>query len=73
MAESRPANRKVLVLPGDGIGPEIVAATVEVLKAADRLFNLGLAYETADIGFASLHKAGTTISDAVVERAKHAR
>jgi 3-isopropylmalate dehydrogenase len=62
----RPGTTTLLVLPGDGIGPEIVAATIEVLEAADRLFKLGLAYETADIGLASLRKAGTTISDAVV-------
>jgi isocitrate/isopropylmalate dehydrogenase len=68
----RAGTTTLLVLPGDGIGPEIVAATVEVLQAADRRFELGLAYETADIGFASLHKAGTTISDAVVEQAKAA-
>jgi isocitrate/isopropylmalate dehydrogenase len=68
----RPGATTLLMLPGDGIGPEIVAATVEVLQAADRLFKLGLAYETAEIGFASLHKAGTTISDAVVEQARQA-
>ena len=62
----------LLVLPGDGIGPEIVAATMEVLDAADRRFKLGLAYETADIGFASLRACGTTTPDAVVERAKQA-
>ena len=43
----------LLVLPGDGIGPEIVAATVDVLHEADRRFGLGLAYETAAIGFSS--------------------
>jgi 3-isopropylmalate dehydrogenase len=68
----RAGKATLLVLPGDGIGPEIVAATVEVLKAADRRFELGLAYKTADIGFASLHKIGTTISDAVIEQAKGA-
>ena len=34
---------KLLVLPGDGIGPEITAATLAVLEAADRKFKLGLA------------------------------
>ena len=77
MAETRTGRQRaatttLLVLPGDGIGPEIVAATVEVLQAADRKFALGLAYEAADIGFSSLHKVGTTISDAVVEQAKAA-
>jgi isocitrate/isopropylmalate dehydrogenase len=68
----RPGKTTLLVLPGDGIGPEIVAATVEVLQAADRQFKLGLDYETADIGVTSLQKTGITISDAVVERAKEA-
>src|ERR1700694_5506674 len=43
----RPGKTTLLVLPGDGIGPEIVAATIEVLQAADRQFKLGLVYETA--------------------------
>src|SRR5277367_1382598 len=68
----RPGTTTLLVLPGDGIGPEIVASTIEVLNAADRQFGLGLAFESADIGFASLREASTTISDAVVERAKTA-
>src|ERR1019366_1547717 len=45
---------RLLVLPGDGIGPEIVAATVDVLREADRLFGLNLSYESAAIGFESL-------------------
>jgi isocitrate/isopropylmalate dehydrogenase len=69
----KPSGRTtLLVLPGDGIGPEIVAATVDVLGAADRRFGLDLAYESAAIGFASLTASGTTISDAVVEQAKRA-
>jgi 3-isopropylmalate dehydrogenase len=35
---------KLLVLPGDGIGPEIVAAAMHVLQAADARFGLGLEY-----------------------------
>ncbi|MCA0340163.1 MAG: isocitrate/isopropylmalate dehydrogenase family protein, partial [Proteobacteria bacterium] len=45
---------KLLVLPGDGIGPEIVGATVAVLDAVDRRFAFGFRYTTRDIGFASL-------------------
>ena len=36
METGRQRATTLLVLPGDGIGPEIVAATVEVLEAADR-------------------------------------
>jgi 3-isopropylmalate dehydrogenase len=59
---------KVLVLPGDGIGPEIVAPTMAVLDAADRAFDLGLEFETSDIGFASLAERGTTLPDPVLAR-----
>jgi hypothetical protein len=62
----------LLVLPGDGIGPEIVAATLEVLAAADRRFGLALACDTAAIGVASLRAAGTTLPDEVVEQAMRA-
>jgi isocitrate/isopropylmalate dehydrogenase len=63
---------RLLVLPGDGIGPEIVTATLDVLREADRGFGLGLAFETAAIGFDSLKATGTTITDEVVAQAKRA-
>jgi 3-isopropylmalate dehydrogenase len=61
---------KLLVLPGDGIGPEITAATVAVLEAADRRFGLRVELEYADIGFAALEKTGTTLPDGVLDRAR---
>jgi isocitrate/isopropylmalate dehydrogenase len=63
---------KLLVLPGDGIGPEITRATVEVLDAANGRFGLGLEYEYADIGFAALEKTGTTLPDGVLDRGRTA-
>ena len=60
----------ILVLPGDGIGPEITEATLTVLKAADRKFGLGLEFEFDDIGFVALDKTGTTFPDAVLEKAR---
>jgi len=62
------SNMKILVLPGDGIGPEITCATLEVLRAADSVINVGLAFETMDIGLASLKTNGSTCPDAVLER-----
>jgi len=58
---------KLLVLPGDGIGPEITAATLEVLKAADAEIGLGLDFELQDIGLKSLAERGTTLPDAVMK------
>jgi 3-isopropylmalate dehydrogenase len=61
---------RILVLPGDGIGPEIVNSAVEVLDAANRAFDLGLAFDHDDIGFASLEQHGTTLRDDLLERAR---
>jgi isocitrate dehydrogenase (NAD+) len=59
----------ILVLEGDGIGPEITAATLNVLRAADTKFALGLNLETAAIGWAAHRKDGTTFPSSALERA----
>ena len=59
---------RLLVLPGDGIGPEITAATLGVLAGVDRRLGLGLDIESREIGFAALESSGTTLPDAVLER-----
>ncbi len=59
---------KILVLPGDGIGPEITEATVEVLGVLDERMGLGLELEQHDIGLASLAAVGSTLPDAVLAR-----
>jgi isocitrate/isopropylmalate dehydrogenase len=63
---------RLLLLDGDAIGPELVAATKTVLEAADRRFQLGLKFETALIGFGALDAEGTTIPDFVLEKARRA-
>jgi len=62
----------ILVLPGDGIGPEITEATVAVLTAADRRFGLDIALEYDEVGFAALKTHGSTCPDALIDRAKAA-
>lgn len=61
---------KFLVLPGDGIGPEIVDAAITVLHAADRTHSLGIELDHADVGFASLETHGTTLRPDLLEEAK---
>jgi len=58
---------RLVVLPGDGIGPEITAATASVLASVDRLFALDLQLETFEIGLAALKKSGTTCPPAVLD------
>jgi isocitrate/isopropylmalate dehydrogenase len=63
---------KIAVLEGDGIGPEIVAATVEVLELLDARHGLGLEYERLDIGLKTLASQGTTFPAGVLERCREA-
>ena len=62
----------LLVLPGDGIGPEISAATVDVLTAAAAIAGFPIHFTQADIGFASLAAHGTTFTDTVFAQAQAA-
>jgi 3-isopropylmalate dehydrogenase len=57
----------ILVLPGDGIGPEITAATLNVLKQLDTKAHLGLRFEEQEIGLAALAHQGTTLPPSVME------
>jgi len=64
------SQRVLLALPGDGIGPEIVGASLQVLDALASWIEHPVAVETADIGFPSLKANGITITEDVVARAK---
>src|SRR3982074_2849405 len=59
-------------MEGDGIGPEISAATIAVLYEADRMFALGLTFTTASVGFPTLRQHGTTFPPAALEAAQKA-
>ena len=63
---------RLLVLAGDGIGPEITAATLTVLQAAERAFGLSLAFEHAAVGWAAHRAQGTTLPGDIVDKARAA-
>jgi 3-isopropylmalate dehydrogenase len=63
---------KILVLPGDGIGPEITQATLAVLNRANGKYKLGLEWQMDEIGIATLKKEGTTLPQRVMDAAKTA-
>jgi 3-isopropylmalate dehydrogenase len=62
----------ILVLPGDGIGPEITAATVKVLEAVSDRFNLGLKLVEDVVGHESLRRYGTTVRPELLDQARTA-
>ena len=49
---------KLLVLKGDGIGPEIVAVALTVTESLNRQLHLGLEFEEGDFGLASIERYG---------------
>ena len=61
-----------LALEGDGIGPEIMGATLAVLEAVQPLLSRAVNVSHKEIGFAALAKTGTTMPDEVLEAAKAA-
>jgi 3-isopropylmalate dehydrogenase len=63
---------QLLVLAGDGIGPEITAATLHVLHEIDRIMGLGLAFPAAPVGFSALQARGTTLPDETLRQARAA-
>jgi 3-isopropylmalate dehydrogenase len=63
---------KLLILPGDGIGPEITQATLTVLERADRLHGLGLSWHSMAIGFEALKREGSTFPEGVLQAARAA-
>ena len=56
-------NKIIALLPGDGIGPEIVNEAVKVLSAVAEKFGHHFAYRTVDIGGCSIDKFGVPITD----------
>src|SRR5579872_6076942 len=63
---------RMVVLPGDGIRPEIVAATTHVLRAASERFQLKVLIEEHPVGHQSLRQFGTTVRPELLEIARAA-
>lgn len=59
---------KIAILPGDGIGPEIIAEAVKVLNA----LNLPLTMEYADVGGAAYEKHGHPLPEHTLKLAQEA-
>ena len=58
---------KIAVLPGDGIGPEVIAEAVGVLEAVGRRFGHAFDLETGRVGGNAIDDFGTPLPDETVE------
>ena len=61
---------KIAVLPGDGIGPEVVQQAVAVLEAVATRFGHSFEFRTADVGGAAIDKTGRPLPDETLRLAK---
>ena len=55
--------KKIAILAGDGIGPEVMAEAVKMLNAVGRKFDLKMEYEFGDVGGMAYDKHGTALPD----------
>ncbi len=61
---------RITLLPGDGIGPEIMPVAVAALEAVGKQFDFTLQFETALIGGAAIDETGSPLPDATLDTCK---
>jgi len=69
MAQTR-SNRKVLVLPGDGIGPEIMGQVMRVIEIFDRRHLASFEVSEGLVGGAAYEASGTPLTDTTLAQAQ---
>ncbi len=61
---------KLAVIPGDGIGPEVVAEGLRVLQAVERKYKLSFNKKEFELGARLWHKSGETLPAPILEELK---
>jgi len=59
--------KKIAVLPGDGIGPEIVEEAIKILNKISEIFDIKFSYSYADVGGAALDNHGEPLPEYTVK------
>lgn len=68
-----PRTYSIAVLAGDGIGPEVMQATIEVLNATSERFGFTLNYTPALVGGAAIDAVGTPLPPETLQACDAAR
>jgi 3-isopropylmalate dehydrogenase len=64
-------NYRITLLPGDGIGPEIIAVAVQALQTIAPQFNLSFTFTEALLGGAAIDATGTPLPEATLETCRN--
>lgn len=72
MSTGRKDSYKIALLPGDGIGPEIISVAVNVLNSAGDRHGVSFDFIEADIGGAAIDKTGIPFPDESLRTCKEA-
>lgn len=70
MSENLNEGFRVTILPGDGIGPEVVETGVRVLEKVAQRFSVALCLDWDDIGWAAVKRYGVPLADETLERVR---
>ncbi|AIR60766.1 3-isopropylmalate dehydrogenase [Cedecea neteri] len=65
-------NYHIAVLPGDGIGPEVMAQALKVLDAVRNRFDIRISTSSYDVGGAAIDRHGSPLPAATVEGCEQA-
>lgn len=61
------SSKKIAVLPGDGIGPEVIEEAIKVLNKISGIFDISFSYSFADVGGAALDNHGEPLPEYTVK------
>ena len=64
---------RIVVLPGDGIGPEVTNQAVKVLKAIGEKYNIDFEFDFGLIGAEAIDKTGTALPDETIDKCQSAQ
>ena len=70
MAQTTRSNRKILVLPGDGIGPEIMREVLRVIEFFDKRHIASFEVSEALVGGSAYDASGTPLTDKTLAQAQ---
>lgn len=60
-------HQKIAVLPGDGIGPEVTAQALRVLRTIETQFDCSFTYTFADVGAIAIERHGDPLPEATLQ------